>query len=150
MLYQRERDCLLDDHYQSDTRRERINWYRDRIVAVIKHSMSVFPTSPVRWIGNHFRESARPRHLLLRRVCSVDVSAIHRQMDTWFFHGVGGSHDEAHPAQRPAQLLQRLWRMTHAQHAAVERVRKTRPDKDVRFMSWGEKIMGAEQYQLDE
>ncbi len=71
-------------------------------------------------------------------------------MDTWFFHDVGGGHDENHPTQRPAQRLPRLWRMTHAAHAAVERVQKALPGKDVRFLSWGEKIIGAEEYQRDE
>lgn len=37
-------------------RRERINWYRDRVQQVAERAADLFPRTPIRWIGNSFRE----------------------------------------------------------------------------------------------
>jgi hypothetical protein len=68
------------------------------------------------------------------------IIAINKGNNGWFFQGVDAS-------KRPEQLIQRLWRMTQAAKQAVV---DAAVYGNVEFLPWGEKVLGTQEYQVDD
>ena len=88
------------------------------------------PRRPSDGSGIH---SVRPCKVLL-------IIAVNKGNNGWFFQDVDAS-------KRPEQLLQRLWRMTHAARQGVLDAARY---GNVRFVPWGERILGTQEYQVDD